>query len=403
MPGRNRFAVCSALLPVLCLVFAGCPVDSGDMGLPEPAPTPDSQGEQGSPGEQGPPGPQGAQGPPGVSPFELVGGDAVYTQGNVGIGTTTPAEALHVVGNARVEGTIFADAFSSNSPLELQTGGTTRIFVDDVAGHVGLGTSAPEAQLHVQADRAIAILETTNHSSGSMLALRGNAAQKGRVQFQASNGTSEAEISYSSFGVKALGLIVDGGSAILLQGNGSVGINRLALNNTLELEGSASKSVAGTWLSNSDARIKTDVETVTGALDTLDRVRLVRFRYTDAYRAKHPVIEDRTYLNVIAQEFRQVFPDYVRPSGEKLPDGSDILQVDPYPLTVYAAAAIQELHRSVRARGAEITALREQIKLQQQQIDRLFARLVALEASARPTGHFDERGIPGPRRMNRTP
>ncbi len=30
---------------------------------------------------------------------------------------------------------------------------------------------------------------------------------------------------------------------------------------------------------------------------------------------------------------------------EKLPDGSDILQVDTYPLTIYSAAAIQELNQ----------------------------------------------------------
>jgi hypothetical protein len=31
-----------------------------------------------------------------------------------------------------------------------------------------------------------------------------------------------------------------------------------------------------------------------------------------------------------------------------LPDGSEVLQVDTYPLTIYSAAAIQELHRENR-------------------------------------------------------
>jgi predicted RNase H-like nuclease (RuvC/YqgF family) len=31
-----------------------------------------------------------------------------------------------------------------------------------------------------------------------------------------------------------------------------------------------------------------------------------------------------------------------------MPDGSPILQVDTYPLTIYAAAAVQELHRENR-------------------------------------------------------
>ncbi len=126
---------------------------------------------------------------------------------------------------------------------------------------------------------------------------------------------------------------------------GKIGIRRNPAANVLEVEGNASKSIAGSWLSNSDRRIKTGIRTVTGALDKIDRVRLVDFRYTDDYRDSHSGIEDKRYLNVIAQEFAEVFPGDVKGSGEYLADGSEILQVDTYPLTICSAAAIQELHR----------------------------------------------------------
>jgi len=126
---------------------------------------------------------------------------------------------------------------------------------------------------------------------------------------------------------------------------GKVGIKRTPATNALEVEGNASKTVASSWLANSDRRIKTDITTVTGALEKMDRVRLVGFRYTDEYRAAHPGIDDRHYLNVIAQEFAEVFPEHVKESGEFLSDGSPVLQVDTYPLTIYSAAAVQELHR----------------------------------------------------------
>jgi hypothetical protein len=126
---------------------------------------------------------------------------------------------------------------------------------------------------------------------------------------------------------------------------GRLGIGCIPVLNALEVNGDASKSTAGSWLANSDRRIKTEIESITGALEKLDRVRLVDFRYTDDYLAAHPEIEDRRYPNVIAQEFQRVFPDDVKASGETLPDGSDILQVDTYPLTIYSAAAVQELHR----------------------------------------------------------
>ena len=133
-----------------------------------------------------------------------------------------------------------------------------------------------------------------------------------------------------------------------LDSSGRLGIGRTALLNALEVNGNASKNTAGSWLANSDRRIKTDIATINGALDKLEKVRLVDFRYTNDYLKAHPEIENRRYPNVIAQEFQKVFPDDVKGSGQRLPDGSEILQVDTYPLTIYSAAAVQELHRENR-------------------------------------------------------
>jgi hypothetical protein len=149
---------------------------------------------------------------------------------------------------------------------------------------------------------------------------------------------------------------------------GKIGIGRTPTTNALEVAGNASKSSAGSWLSNSDRRIKAEVESIAGALETLDQVRLVDFRYTEDYLAAHPEIEDRRYPNVIAQEFAQVFPDDVKGSGQRLPDGSEILQVDTYPLTIYSAAAVQELHRQIKQLKAQLAdqeqRLRNQFKAQ---------------------------------------
>jgi len=145
---------------------------------------------------------------------------------------------------------------------------------------------------------------------------------------------------------------------------GRLGIGRTPTANTLEVEGTASKSTVGNWLANSDRRIKTGIEPITGALETLARVRLVDFRYTPWYLAAHPGIEDRDYPNVIAQEFAEVFPDDVKSSGETMPDGSPILQVDTYPLTIYTAAAVQELHR-------ENEALKKQLADQERRLRKL--------------------------------
>ena len=147
---------------------------------------------------------------------------------------------------------------------------------------------------------------------------------------------------------------------------GKVGIRRAPAANTLEVEGQASKTTAGNWLANSDRRIKDKVKPITGAVEKLSKVRLVDFNYTPDYIAAHPGIEDKRYLNVIAQEFAEVFPEDVKSSGETLPDGSPILQVDTYPLTIYSAAAVQELAK-------ENAALKKQLSDQESRLKKLEA------------------------------
>jgi hypothetical protein len=133
--------------------------------------------------------------------------------------------------------------------------------------------------------------------------------------------------------------------------------------NALEVNGNASKSTAGDWLANSDARIKKDIAPVSNALDVIDRLRPVQFRYKDEYRAEHPFIKNVPYFNYIAQDFQQVFPDSVQDSGE---DG--ILQIDTHPASIYAVAAIKELHAKVKKRDAEISDLKERLAVLERKI-----------------------------------
>lgn len=63
-------------------------------------------GPIGIPGTSGPAGPSGPMGPAGASPFTLSNGNAVFTGGMVGIGTTSPFYALDVAGDVNLSGTL---------------------------------------------------------------------------------------------------------------------------------------------------------------------------------------------------------------------------------------------------------------------------------------------------------
>src|SRR6185436_16903095 len=65
-----------------------------------------------------------------------------------------------------------------------------------------------------------------------------------------------------------LGFSTAGTERLRLASDGKLGLGRTATTNIFEVEGNASKTVAGTWVANSDARIKTRVQNLEHALET---------------------------------------------------------------------------------------------------------------------------------------
>ncbi len=100
----------------------------------------------------------------GASVWSKVGSDINYTAGNVGIGTATPGASLDVkrtVADAQFAGWIegsdtanyglwvnIANTTSAKAIADFKSGNTSRLFVR-ADGNVGIGTSSPEARLHI--------------------------------------------------------------------------------------------------------------------------------------------------------------------------------------------------------------------------------------------------------------
>ena len=150
------------------------------------------------------------------------------------------------------------------------------------------------------------------------------------------------------------GSVVTRSNALTILKNGNVGIGRDPSARALEVEGDASKTTAGTWVANSDRRIKTDILDIENSFDLLRKLRPVKFKYTPEWRERHPSIEDRYYYNFIAQEYAEVFPESVNSSGETLPGTTDeVLQIDTYNAQIATIKAVQELIEKVEKLEAE--------------------------------------------------
>jgi hypothetical protein len=293
----------------------------------------------------------------------------VFMDGDSGGAGLLQVRAVSGVTHVTVDG---ADADGSGNVTVYQEDGQLGVAIDGASSRSGSGEitvyskgAANIAQLFEGEDGGGALtLSYTNDGLRCRLDAGPEDFGGGVLELYGPNEGKAVEISAFLAGVGQIELYDNAGSVgTSINGQsgsriaGSLGVDRIPAANELEVEGTASKTSAGSWLANSDARIKTNVETITNALHTLSRIRPVKFSYTSDYLQRHPRLANATYFNVIAQEFAEVFPESVSEGGDTLPNGDRVLQVDTHPAEITALAAIQELHALVKAQEKRIAAL----------------------------------------------
>ncbi len=264
--------------------------------------------------------------------------------GNIGIGTTTPINKLDVEGGA-VIGTNYSG--TSTAPSNgLLVEGSVGIGLTTVTSGTKLEITGGDLRISDSFPFITLNASTTTNNSGFNFIEAGTS--KAYIYYNGIN--DEIWLSNSSGG---------GSKHLVVSTTGNVGIKQTAATNTLEVNGSASKTVAGSWLANSDRRIKTDILDIDNSLELIKKLRPVKFKYTDEWMAKHPSIKNQYYYNFIAQEFQQVFPEAVQGSGEYLDgDKKEVLQIDTYNAEIVAIKAVQELLKKIETLEKENNQLK---------------------------------------------
>jgi hypothetical protein len=374
----------------------------GEQGLPGPvgpegpAGPAGAQGQQGEQGPTGPAGPAGPQGPAGASPFTLSGSHAVYTQGFVGVGTTSPVALLHGQGNSATRivlghhtatsGINTGVAGESASPAGRGIFGRNSATTGDAVGVYGETASSTGRAIHgrttVATGQSFGVYGETASTGGRGIAgfatatAAGSAAYGGWFASDSPAGGAVMAIAGAAGGSPyALFAHVNSSTAFagyfnggrnFFSGNVGLGVTDPTYRLQLSTD-SAAKPTSNTWTISSDARLKTNIHTIRHALHDLLSLRGVTYQWID------PASQGGmagVYTGFIAQEVEPVFPEWIREDAA----GYKTLTVIGFEGLV--VEALRELRAESRAAADENAA---RIAALQAENDELLERIERLE------------------------
>lgn len=242
----------------------------------------------------------------------------INSSGNVGIGTSSPDEKLHIVGDLKIDSDIpriyLADS-SHNPDYSIgnvngsffvldDTNSAYRIYVDS-AGKVGIGTNLPSQLLDVNgtAQMNTGITETIHYVGGS-------------IQHWGDSGTG------LYFETDELRFYTGGAEEMRLENDGDLHVDGdvIAYSTTV-----------------SDERLKDDIKTIDSACEKVCSLRGVEYTWNSGSR------KGQREIGVIAQEVEKVIPEIVREKKLALVDDEVYKTVDYEKLVAVLIEANKEL------------------------------------------------------------
>jgi hypothetical protein len=207
--------------------------------------------------------------------------------------------------------------------------------------NVGIGTPAPARQLHIRGDNAVFRMDRSTDTAAFML-VRTDAGGNPQKTFVV--GTNASGASTGEFVINDLGAAVAG------PGNRRMTITN---NGAIEFTGIVT---APAFIPTSSLAFKTNVQTYENALDTVNRLRGVRFDWKESGEPS---------VGLIAEEVDRVIPEVVSH------DGGSARGVNYAALVGVLVEAVKEQQKVVQQQQTELDSLKElkaKVNLQEEAI-----------------------------------
>jgi hypothetical protein len=281
-------------------------------------------------------------------------GQVLQTNGSGQLSWITATAADHLGNHTATQNIQLNSNWLSND------GGNEGIGIDNT-GEVGIGTTNPQSKFHINGG---SFWLGGTHSGGLPVA-----AGSGIRMFTETSNTVAYLYAYDYTNTQA-------NNMALQEPGGLVGIGRVPTTNRLEVNGNASKASAGSWLANSDARLKTNIQPLSPEkiLNDLLALQGVTYEWNDTITGN-----DRPkgiQYGFTAQNIQQVFPILVNE------DEQGYLQTAYGTYDAMTVEAIRALNDKIEQLKTENEVLKIQVaKVNQHQneIDELKAMLGQLQ------------------------
>jgi hypothetical protein len=183
----------------------------------------------------------------------------------------------------------------------------------------------------------------------------------------------------------ATGTAANNAGFYLDQYNGSAQVRRLTLagNGDLSVTAAAFKPGGGSWSAPSDARLKQDIEPLSGALERMLQLKGVSFEYREPDPARRPA---GRHIGFLAQQVQPLFPSWVGTDDQGFltvgSQGFEALTVEALrELRAEKDAALAKLEAENSALRDDLASLREQ---QSRELGALQQQLTDLRALLAP-------------------